>query len=74
MAFKKVYDDYNKRRQTRERNSQPENRCCTNCYYYHHKDGGYVCTCNSHNGVYYRMPSPSVAQYKVCSHFYPSEY
>ena len=74
MAFKQTRDDHVRRKQTFERNEQPENRRCTNCYYYNFEDGEHICTRDRHEGVTYRMPGPDIAQNKVCSKFYPSSY
>ena len=70
MAFKHVRE-VQKREQI---NQRPENRRCTNCIYYNHRDGEYICTCDRYNGTIYRMPEPSVARGKVCGRYTPSGY
>lgn len=74
MAFKQTYKDYTKRNETFKRNQEPVNRRCTNCRYYMFDNGGYICTRDQHEGIVYRMPEPSIARNKVCSHYYGSEY
>lgn len=74
MAFKHVYESQKREQQTYERNQRPENRCCTNCSYYTHEDGEYICTCDRYKDVIYRMPEPSIARGKVCGNYYPSKY
>lgn len=75
MAFSSYRAERARREENRQNNSRPENRCCTNCAYYHYRDGDYVCDCDrATQNVVYRMPAPSVARTKVCGDFVPSDY